>query len=77
MIKVIVANKISEKINEFQKKYGSSRAFIADKIGISKQSLNALEKSDNPTIQSLEKIAYVLECKVEDLYDSFIERDLD
>lgn len=68
MLKIEITNKISEKINEFQKKYGSSRTFIAYKMGISRQSLNALEKSDNPTIQMLERLAYVLQCDVKDLY---------
>lgn len=68
-ISVQFNNKITEKINEFQKKYGSSRTFLARRIGISRQSLNALENSDNPTIQMLVKLAEALECNVTDLYD--------
>jgi DNA-binding XRE family transcriptional regulator len=62
-------NKITEKIKEFQKKYGSSRTFIANKMGISRQSLNQLENSENPTIIMLLKLAHVLECQVTDLYN--------
>jgi DNA-binding XRE family transcriptional regulator len=75
MVRVMIVNRISEKIDEFQEKYGSSRTFVAKKAGISRQNLYILEKSDNPTIQSLVKIAYVLGCKTEDLYISKVVED--
>ena len=74
-MKIKITNKIEEKINEYQRKYGTSRTFIANKAGISRQNLNSLEKSENPTIQSLEKIAYALDCKITDLYECKIIKD--
>jgi len=74
-VKIKITNKIEEKINEYQRKYGTSRTFIANKAGISRQNLNSLEKSENPTIQSLEKIAYALDCKITDLYECKIIKD--
>jgi len=74
-MKIKITNKIEERINEYQAKYGTSRTFIANKAGVSRQNLNSLEKSDNPTIQSLEKIAYALDCKITDLYECKIIKD--
>ena len=74
-MKIKITNKIEEKINEYQRKYGTSRTFIANKAGISRQNLNSLEKPENPTIQSLEKIAYALDCKITDLYECKIIKD--
>lgn len=72
MVKIEVTNNITNKINDFQKKYGSSRTFIANKIGISRQSLNSLESADNPSIQMLERLAFVLECSVDELYQAIV-----
>jgi len=74
-MKIKITNKIEEKINEYQIQYGTTRTWIANKAGISRQNLNSLEKSDNPTIQSLERIAYAIKCKVTDLYDCKIIKD--
>jgi DNA-binding XRE family transcriptional regulator len=73
-INIIFHNKIRDKINEYKSKTGASRTFIADKMGISRQSLNALEDSNNPTMQMLIKLAVVIDCEVNDLYsyDAFI-----
>jgi DNA-binding XRE family transcriptional regulator len=73
-INIFFHNKIRDKINEHKSKTGASRTFVAEKMGISRQSLNALEDSNNPTVQMLIKLAVVLGCKVDDLYsyDVFI-----
>jgi DNA-binding XRE family transcriptional regulator len=73
-INIIFHNKIRDKINEHKSKTGASRTWIADKMGISRQSLNALEDSNNPTMQMLIKLAVVIDCEVYDLYsyDAFI-----
>jgi len=68
-IEVVFHNKIRDKINEYKKNNGTSRTFIANKMGISRQSLNSLEDSNNPTIQMLIKLAVVLDCEVKDLYN--------
>jgi DNA-binding XRE family transcriptional regulator len=65
---IVYNNRVAEKIEEFQKKHGSSKTWIANKAGMSKQTLNSIENINNPTVQSLIRLAYVLNCKVEDLY---------
>lgn len=67
-IRILFFNKIRDKINEHKSNTGASRTFVAEKMGISRQSLNALEDSSNPTIQMLIKVATVLGCDVDDLY---------
>lgn len=74
-MKIKITNKIEDKITEYQVKYGSSRTWIANKAGISRQNLNSLENSDNPTIQSLARIAYALGCEITDLYECKIIED--
>ena len=74
-MQVRITNKMSEKINEFQEINGATRTWIANKAGMSRQTLNSLEKSDNPTIQSLERIAFALKCKVTELYECKIIKD--
>jgi DNA-binding XRE family transcriptional regulator len=69
MIEVKIKNKIGEKLEEYQKQYGSSKTFIAKKLGVSKQTLNTICQSENPTIQTIAKMAVALNCPMEDLYE--------
>lgn len=75
MIEVKIINKIGKKIDEYIKKYGSSKSWIAKQIGISRQSLNTIIKSQNPTIETLEKLSVILNCSIEELYDKEIKQD--
>lgn len=69
MIEVKIVNKIEERINEKKKITGVTKTFIAEQIGISRQSLNILCKTPNPTIESLVKVAIAIGCDVTELYD--------
>jgi DNA-binding XRE family transcriptional regulator len=64
----VFTNCIPDKIEEYRKTHGSTKTWIANKAGISRQTLNSLETTDNPTIQVLYKLAYALDCKIGDLY---------
>lgn len=68
MVEVKIENLINDKINEYRAKNGATKTWIAEKIGIPKQSLYILCTTQNPTIESLIKVAYVLGCEVSDLY---------
>lgn len=61
-------NKISYKLEEYRKKTGGTKTWIAEQLGISKQSLASLENSDNPTLKMLIKLSYILKCNISDLY---------
>ena len=76
-MKIRIINKIEEKVNEYQVKTGATKTWIANKAGITRQNLNSLEKSDNPTVQSLERLAYVLGCKITDLYECKLIDDME
>lgn len=69
MIEVRIVNKIEEKINEKKIVTGVTKSFIAEQIGISRQSLNILCKTPNPTIESLVKVSIAIGCDVTDLFE--------
>lgn len=73
MIEVKIINKIGEKIDEYISNYGSSKSWLAKQIGISRQSLNTIIKSQNPTIETLEKLSVILNCDIKELYDKEIK----
>lgn len=64
-IKII--NKIEEKVNEHQKKYGSSKVWIAEQVGISKSRMYQIFKSDDMMINVYIRFAIVLNCSLDDL----------
>lgn len=58
------------KIGEIIDKKGYRRKFIADKIGVTPQQLsNWIHGRSYPTVDKLFKVAEILECKVDDLYE--------
>ena len=66
-MKVKITNKIEEKVNEHQKKYGSSKVWIAEQIGISKSRMYQIFKSDDMMINVYIRFAIVLNCSLDDL----------
>lgn len=64
-IKVLIA----DKVNEYIDKYGSSKTFLASRAEMSRQTLNSLMVSENPTLESLIRIAIALQCDVDDLFE--------
>ena len=72
---VIIVNKIEDKVNEYINLTGTSKVWVSMKMGISKQALYGLFKSPKPTIDNLEKMAYIIGCRVDELYSKeIIER---
>jgi ATP-dependent Lon protease len=67
-----ITNNIEIKVNEYILQNGVSKVFIAMRMGMSKQALYSLFKSPKPTIDNLEKMAYILDCKVSELYSKEI-----
>jgi DNA-binding Xre family transcriptional regulator len=68
-MQVKITNKIEDKISEYQRKYGSSRTWIANKMGMSTSRMYQLLKADNMNIDVLAKFAIALNCKLDDLID--------
>ena len=48
---------------------GMTLKALADKVGVSKQSMNYIASAENPTIGTLISIAEALECSTHELYD--------
>ena len=67
-------NKCSIKIEEYMKKTGVTKIWIAKEIGLTKQGLNGLEKSKNPQILNLIKLSTLLDCKIEELYSYEVKK---
>lgn len=75
MVEVKVINKIGEKIDEYVQKYGSSKSWIAKQINVSRQTLNTIINSQNPTIETIVKLSVVLDCDYAELFDTEIVQD--
>lgn len=75
MIKIKVTNKIGVKINSFIQQYEldtgnkMTKTEIAKRLNVSRQSLQTLINTPNPTIESLLKIAYIINCSPLDLIE--------
>lgn len=68
-MKVVIYNKIEEKVIEYQIKTGATKTFLANMLGMSSQNMYQVFKSSNITIETLIKFSIVLGCDKEDLYD--------
>ena len=66
---VFIINKIEDKVNEYKKRTGITKKFIAHDMGMSKQAMFTIMKSNNLTLTTLVKFAHALKCEPEDLYD--------
>ena len=75
MIEVKVINKIGDKIEEFIKQNGSTKTWIAKQIGVKKQTLYTIMKSQNPTIETIVKLSVLLNCDISELYETEIIQD--
>lgn len=69
MIQIMIINKIKHQVELYQEKTGSTKTFIAKELGVSRQALNILFNTPNPSIESLVKISLLINCKVDDLYE--------
>jgi DNA-binding XRE family transcriptional regulator len=75
-IRVTIKLNILEKIEQMQKSNGTTKAWVARKLGVSNQRLYSILKADNLTLDVLIRIAYILRCDITDLYTAKIEEQL-
>lgn len=68
-LKVIIYNKIEEKVNEYQEKTGATKSWLASKMGMSPQNMYQIYRSKNITLETLIKFSIVLGCEMSDLYE--------
>lgn len=66
-IKITLTNMIEEMIDKKQEETGMTKSWLARQLGISRQALNILIRTPNPTVESLIKVSHVLQCKIDDL----------
>lgn len=74
MIEITVVNKIGDKLKEHKQKYGITKTFVAERAGITKQTLNTIANSENPTIVTMARIAYALDCNMDELFEVKIKQ---
>ena len=75
MIEVKITNKIGDKVEELIKQNGSTKTWIAKQIGVKKQTLYTIMKSQNPTIETMVKLSVLLNCDISELYGTEIIQD--
>ena len=75
MVQVKIINEIGDKIDEYRSKTGATKTWIAKKLGVSKQTLNTIIKSQNPTVATIIKLSVVLDCDISELFDMEIMQD--
>lgn len=70
-MKIIIINKIGEKVDEFCKKTKIKKIYIYEHLEISKQRFDVIRKSriDNMTLELLIKISLVIQCQISDLFE--------
>jgi transcriptional regulator with XRE-family HTH domain len=72
-MQVKILNKIPYMVDDYMRKYGSTKTFLAKKMGYkSKQAFESAMRSPNPTAETLLKFATFFNCKIDDLVESFI-----
>lgn len=74
MIEVEIVNKIGEKIEEYQARTGATKTWIAKQMDLSNSRLYELINAKVLRIDTLAKVAFVLDCTVEDLYEAKVTR---
>ena len=58
-----------EKLMALRKQHGWSQEYLGIQIGVSRQTINAIEKGEyNPTIKLCLKICWALDCRLDDLF---------
>jgi len=72
-VKVIIYNKIEEKVLEYQNRTGATKSWLAKNLDMSPQNLYQIFRSNNITIETLIKFSIVLGCDITDLYNYEIE----
>ena len=72
-MKIIIKNKIKYKLDEYKKETGRNKIWIAEQMGMSKQTMYKIMNATNLTLETLIKFAVALECKPEELYDYKVE----
>lgn len=75
MVQVKITNKIGEKVEWHIQKNGSTKAWIAKQIGVTRQALHTIINSQNPTIETIVKLSVVLDCDYTELFDVEIIKD--
>lgn len=68
-MKIVIRNKISQKLDEHKTKTGVAKTWTASKLNMATQSMYTIAKSTNISIITLIKFSYVLNCSINDLLD--------
>jgi transcriptional regulator with XRE-family HTH domain len=70
MIKIHIINKIGDKVQEYHNRTGISKSQIAKEMGYkSKQALEGVISSKNPTIKTLVIFSYFFNCDISELFE--------
>ena len=63
-------------LNDRRAATGESQADLAAAVGVSRQTINAIERDRyDPSIELAFKLAYHFDCRIEDLFDPELDGD--
>lgn len=65
----IKKNRLEEMINEYKKRTGATKTWIAEQLEMSPQRMYQLFKADNMMVDIALKFSEFLECDVKDLFE--------
>jgi DNA-binding XRE family transcriptional regulator len=72
-VKVEIVNKIPFMVDEYIKRHGSTKTWLAKELGYnSKQAFEGAINSKNPTIETLAKFSSFFNCRIEDLVETVV-----
>ena len=67
-MKFLIINKIEQRVNEYQQLNGTSKKWIAEKVGISPSRMYQIFKSEDMMLSVFIRFAIVLRCPIDDLF---------
>jgi putative transcriptional regulator len=63
-------------LRDYRTDVGLSQADLADHVGVTRQTINAVERGRyDPSVELVFKLAAFFECRVEDLFQPAVELD--
>lgn len=68
-MQIKIVNKIGEKVEDYQKRTGATKTWIAKQMGMSSSRMYQIIESENMMVDVIAKFALVLNCKIDDLVE--------
>jgi len=74
-MQIKITNNIEQKVNEYQKRTGATKKFIANKVGISPSRMYQIFQAEDMMIYMYIRFAIFLNCSLDDLVKYEVTND--